>query len=141
MIRSFYQSDLEGVLNIWLTASIKAHSFMPAEYWQSKVNDMREIYLPASESYVYEERGDILGFLSIYQNNLAAIFVSPLKQGNGIGSKLIEHVKSKYQVLNLCVYKGNIDSIEFYKKHGFTIVYEQIDEHTGHPEIAMKLGL
>lgn len=140
MIRRFHQSDIETILNIWLTASIKAHNFMPAEYWQSKVNDMREIYLPASESYVYEENGDVVGFISIYQDNLAALFVSPLKQGNGIGSKLIEYIKSKYQVLNLSVYKENRASIAFYKKHGFTHVCEQIDEHTGHPEIAMKLG-
>lgn len=139
MIRSFKQSDIENILNVWLKASIEAHSFMPAEYWESKVNDMREIYLPASENYVYEDDVEILGFISIYQNNLAALFVSPSTQGNGIGSKLIEYIKDKYKKLNLCVYKENKNSIAFYKKHGFTIAGERIDEHTGHPEINMKL--
>ena len=111
---------------------------MAPEYWKSKVDDMRKIYIPASETYVYENEGSIEGFISIYNNSIAAVFVSPTLQGKGIGSGLVEFVKSKYKALSLCVYKSNVKSISFYRKHGFQAVQEQIDEHTGFPEIVMK---
>lgn len=140
MIRNSQQTDTETIVNIWLEASIKAHDFMAPEYWESKVDDMRNIYIPASKTYVYEKEGSIKGFISIYNNNIAAIFVSPTVQGNGLGSKLIEFVKSKNKDLSLCVYKSNTKSISFYKKHGFQEVCEQIDEHTNFPELKMKLN-
>lgn len=54
MIREYQEADLERVLEIWLSASIKAHSFIEAEFWESKVSDMREMYIPASETFVFE---------------------------------------------------------------------------------------
>ncbi len=35
-----------------------AHDFVKSEFWKSKVDDMREIYIPSGETYVYEEEGD-----------------------------------------------------------------------------------
>lgn len=140
MIRNFQHSDIESIVEIWLAASIKAHDFMAPEYWESKLDDMRNIYIPASETYVYENDAKIEGFISIYENNIAAIFVSPKLQGKGIGSGLIDFVRSRYKELSLCVYKSNEKSISFYKKHGFQVVCEQIDEHTNYPEIKMKIN-
>lgn len=140
MIRNFQQIDTETIVQIWLVASIKSHDFMAREYWQSKADDMRTIYIPASETYVYENKGIIEGFVSIYENTIAAIFVSSAQQGKGIGSELIEFAKSKYKDLSLCVYKSNAKSISFYKKHGFQEVCEQLDEHTNHLELKMKLN-
>jgi putative acetyltransferase len=54
MIRKSLPIDNETIVNVWLAASIKAHDFMTPEYWKSKIHDMRNIYIPASETYVYE---------------------------------------------------------------------------------------
>ena len=139
MIRKFQQTDNETLLNIWLSASIKAHDFMAPEYWKSKADDMRHVYIPASETYVYEKEGIIYGFISLYESTIAALFVSPNLQGQGVGSALIEFVKPFSKELSLCVYKRNRKSISFYQKHGFQEVCEQMDEHTNHPEIKMKI--
>lgn len=64
MIRAFESSDMFDVLNIWLKASVRAHGFVAKEFWESRVEDMREIYIPASETYVFSENGAILGFFS-----------------------------------------------------------------------------
>ena len=140
MIRSAKPSDIESLLTVWLNASILAHNFMPASYWASKIADMRDVYLPVSENCVYEKDGVVIGFASIYQSSLSALFVSPSQQGKGIGSKLINYIKSKHRSLDLSVYKENKASIAFYQQHGFTCVGEQLDEHTGHPEVLMKLN-
>ncbi len=140
MTRNFQQSDIDQVIKIWLEASIKAHDFVKSEFWKSKVDDMREIYIPSGETYVYEEEGIIKGFFSLHNDTLAAIFVSPTYQGTGIGSKLIKKAKEIRDRLNLTVYKQNYKSFEFYKKCGFKIEKEQIDDHTGHLELVMTFS-
>ncbi len=49
MIRPFRPDDLEPVLAIWLAASLRAHDFIAPEFWASKLDDMRDIYLPAAQ--------------------------------------------------------------------------------------------
>jgi len=138
MIRNFEYSDMEHVLDIWLEASIKAHDFIDKDFWKSNVSDMRDKYLPSAETYVYVEEGVVRGFCSLSGETLAAIFVSPEFQGNGIGQQLISKVKSLRKCLNLTVYKYNHNSIEFYKKCGFKILKEKVDKYTGHTEILME---
>ena len=137
MLRKFHQSDIDPIINIWLEASMKAHDFVDPEFWQSKVQDMREVYIPAAETYVYED--DVIkGFVSLCEDALAAIFVSPEFQGMGIGKQLMRKAKAVRNNLHLAVYKENTKSIEFYKKCGFEIQREQVDKHTGHVELVMK---
>ena len=121
MIREFKQTDIDQVINIWLEAPIKAHDFISSEFWKSKVKDMREIYIPSAETYVFEEEVVIKGFVSIYENTIAALFVSPNYQGACIGTQLMTKAKEIREKLNLAVYTENRKSIEFYKKCGFHI--------------------
>ncbi|WP_320170229.1 N-acetyltransferase [Maridesulfovibrio sp.] len=137
MIRKFNIQDMDMVLNIWLEASIQAHCFISRDFWESKVSDMRNIYIPNSETYVYEADGTVKGFIALHHNTVAALFVSPDSQRQGIGTQLLEEAKSMIPNLNLTVYKANSNGIRFYRKCGFRVAKEQIDEHTGHPELLM----
>jgi putative acetyltransferase len=136
-IRVFQPDDMEHVLTLWLEASAKAHDFIDRAFWESKVPDMRHRYLPAAETYVYDEAGTIKGFLSLHGNTLAALFVSPQFQGQGIGTQLMGKAKDMRRHLTLTVYKENHQAIAFYQACGFRIETEQTDEHTGHPELVM----
>ena len=138
MIRKATAKDFKKMTQIWLEASIDAHNFMPDSFWRSKVHEMQNLYLPSSKNYVYNDGETILGFISVYQKTIAALFVSPASQGKGIGSKLMNFIKSQYSELDLRVYKSNTASLSFYEKHSFVICGEGTDENTGHPEILMK---
>jgi len=140
MIRKYNDNDLDSVLEIWLTASVKAHDFVSAEFWKSQVDNMRNIYLPDSEICVYEIDSKVVGFYALYESNLAAIFVKPDLQGKGIGKQLLTHAKSQRVMLTLSVYKENQASYRFYLSQGFKVVNEQLDEHTGHLEYTMSAG-
>jgi putative acetyltransferase len=140
MIRDFALSDMNDVLDIWLKASIKAHNFVEGKFWESKLDDMRETYIPSSDTYVFTDNGIIKGFLSLHGDTLAAIFVSPDFQGKGIGRQLMDKAKALREKLVLTVYRENAKSVQFYMKCGFEIVKERIDEHTGHIEILMQFG-
>lgn len=62
MIREYRQADIDQVLAIWLTASIEAHNFIEPHFWESKVSEMRDVYIPASETFVLEYEEKINGF-------------------------------------------------------------------------------
>ncbi|WP_338805303.1 N-acetyltransferase [Xenorhabdus griffiniae] len=139
MIRPFTKADMDAVLSIWLEASIKAHNFVAAEFWQSQRENMRSIYIPASEVYVYVQDANVVGFYALHENSLAAIFVSPDKQGQGIGKALVNDAKNRRTELTLSVYQQNQASYEFYLSQGFYVVSEEVDEHTGCQEYFMCL--
>ncbi|OEA47888.1 GNAT family N-acetyltransferase [Vibrio parahaemolyticus] len=141
MIRKYNENDIDSVLEIWLNASVKAHDFISVEFWESQVENMRNIYIPVSETYVYQAESKVAGFYALYENNLAAIFVSPELQGKGIGKQLLSHAKDQRAVLSLSVYKENQVSYQFYLSQGFKVISEQLDEHTGHPEYTMSSGI
>ncbi|WP_423840480.1 N-acetyltransferase [Vibrio mytili] len=141
MIRKYNENDMDSVLEIWLNASVKAHDFISAEFWESQVENMRNIYIPASETYVYEAESRVVGFYALYEDSLAAIFVSPERQGEGIGKQLLSHAKAQRVILRLSVYKDNKASYQFYLSQGFKVVSEQLDEHTGYPEYTMSSGM
>ncbi|HBC3450883.1 TPA: N-acetyltransferase [Vibrio parahaemolyticus] len=141
MIRKYNENDMDSVLEIWLNASVKAHDFISAEFWESQVENMCNIYIPASETYVYEAESKVVGFYALYENSLAAIFVAPELQGQGIGKQLLSHAKTQRAELCLSVYKENRASYQFYLSQGFKVVSEQLDEHTGHPEYTMSSGI
>lgn len=138
MIRQYSLTDIEVVLDIWLKTSTKAHDFVAADFWASQVDNMRNIYIPASETYVYEIDSQIVAFCSLYEHTLAAIFVAPEFQGRGIGTQLLNHAKDQRTSLILSVYKQNKPSFNFYQSQGFVVVIEQVDEHTGEQEYMMK---
>lgn len=141
MIRAFESSDMNDVLTIWLKASIAAHGFVEEEFWESRIDDMREKYLPSSDTYVFSENGSIQGFFSLQGDWLAAMFVSPDAQRQGIGRVLMNKAKSLRRKLNLTVYRENEKAIQFYRECGFKPIKERVDEHTGHIEILMEYSL
>jgi putative acetyltransferase len=141
MIRRTNSNDIEAILEIWLSASIKAHNFIAHSFWESQLENMKNIYLPLSEVYVYENLTNILGFYALHDDTLAAIFVSPSHQGKGIGNKLIAHAEQQRESLLLNVYKDNEQSIKFYLKHGFECIGEQVDQNTGHKELKMRKSI
>ncbi|MGR5175558.1 N-acetyltransferase [Vibrio parahaemolyticus] len=138
MIREYRSEDRESVLKIWLRASVEAHSFVEPLFWHERLKDMRDQYLPNSETYVYERAGKILGFYSLVDDTLAALFVSPQAQGSGIGMTLLQDAQKRRESLSLSVYKDNCRAIGFYHRCGFAIVNESTDPHTGHRQLTMS---
>lgn len=139
MIRKLDNKDVNRIMEIWLESTIKAHSFIEKEYWQSNYNTVKDVYIPIAETYVYEENDVIKGFISIIDKEfIGALFVDNDYQGLGVGSKLINFVLNKHDTLSLAVYKENLKSVRFYKKMGFEILSEEINEDSKHPEYIMK---
>lgn len=138
MIRQLHSADLHRVMEIWLEANIQAHSFIPQAYWKENAALVREL-LPQADVWVYEQDGDIGGFIGIMEASfVAGLFVDSKMQSGGIGSALLSHCKQKYPELSLHVYADNIRAVRFYEKNGFTIVGEMKNDDTGKQEYVMQ---
>ena len=137
MIRKMEKKDLDRVSKIWLETNIKAHDFIPAQYWEKNYGPVREM-LPQAEIYVWEEDGQIQGFAGLYEDYIAGIFVLEQTQSKGIGGQLLNYIKGRKPYLSLKVYQKNIRAVKFYKREGFQIKEESTDQETGEKEYTME---
>lgn len=139
MIRRTEKKDYEKIMEIWKNSNIKAHDFIDKGYWIGNYENIRDNYLPISDTYLLEEGGEIKGFISLIDSTfIGGLFCGVNNQGKGYGTKLIAFVKERYPFLELAVYDKNVKALEFYQKNSFKIVKTQVDEETGELEHIME---
>ena len=68
---------------------------------------------------------------------IEGIFVSDEVQSQGIGKRLLDHIKAIKDTLYLSVYQKNTRAIRFYQREGFVIQREGLDESTDEKEFTM----
>lgn len=137
MIRKLQKADINRVADIWLKTNLKAHFFIPEQYWISNYEFVKEM-LPQAEVYVYEDDKMIQGFIGVSDEYIEGIFVSDEMQSCGIGKMLLDYIKDKKDRLQLKVYQKNVRAMSFYQREGFTIQSEEMDEFTREKEYVMK---
>lgn len=135
MVRLFEFRDLDRIMEIWLEGNLKAHSFIDEGYWRQHFESVRSI-LPNTEVYVFEDKGEILGFIGMDADYIAGLFVAEGHRGQGIGHQLMETVKSRKH-LSLHVYERNVGAVSFYKAEGFQVRERMMEKETGERECLM----
>ena len=140
MIRKLQKADINRVADIWLKTNLKAHFFIPEQYWISNYEFVKEM-LPQAEVYVYEDDKMIQGFIGVSDEYIEGIFVSDEMQSRGIGKMLLDYIKDKKDKLQLKVYQKNVRAMSFYQREGFTIQGESMDKFTGEKEYVMNWEL
>lgn len=137
MIRKLQKVDINRVADIWLKTNLKAHFFIPEQYWISNYEFVKEM-LPQAEVYVYKDDKMIQGFIGVSDEYIEGIFVSDEMQSCGIGKMLLDYIKDKKDKLQLKVYQKNVRAMSFYQREGFTIQSEEMDEFTREKEYVMN---
>lgn len=69
--------------------------------------------------WVYDD-GIVKGMIHIDGKEIAELYVDYFFWNQGIGAKLIEFAKDKYDVRFLWALEKNTDAVRFYGAHGFT---------------------
>ena len=136
MIRELRKADVDKVADIWLDTNIRAHDFIPAQYWESNFESVKEL-LPHATVYVYEDNQEIQGFIGLSDEYIEGIFISDAMQSQGIGKVLLNYAKKIRNKLLLNVYQKNKSAISFYQREGFEIQYSGLDEATGEKDYVM----
>lgn len=139
MIRNLKNDDIDIVMELWKESTMEAQNFIPDEYWLENYDNVKNNYLPNSDTYVYEEDGEIKGFVSLIENIfIGGLFLKVDCQRKGIGSKIIDFLKADHDKLQLAVYDRNVRAMNFYLKSGFKITNTEIDEKTNEKEHLME---
>lgn len=131
MIRKFREEDTTKVMTIWTKGNFKAHDFIEKDYWLENFNRVKNDYLLKSETYVYIEDDEIKGFISILEKDyIGALFVRQDSLREGIGRRLLNYCKEKYDYLTLNVYEKNVNATLFYVAMNFKNKGIKINEET-----------
>ena len=131
MIRPYQDSDLDDLLSVWEEASSLAHPFLGISFREKERQSIREVYLPVAETWVWEARGRVAGFVSLLDNEIGGLFVLPTLHGSGIGRALVDHARVLHGSLEVEVFEKNSIGRAFYARYGFVEVDQKIHEPTG----------
>ena len=129
MIRKWTAKSLDPVLTLWLESTTFAHPFIDEQYWHDSLALVRDVYLPAAQTWVWEENDTLLGFISVMDNQfVGALFVAPQALHRGIGSALLGRLieiceQGPWRQMLAVVGDGhnNPGSLNLHKKMGFEI--------------------
>ena len=140
MIRKIKEEDLTNVMTIWVKGNFKANYFVEKDYWLEIYNQTKKDFLENFKTYVYIENDQILGFISIYDNEIKAIYVKEEKRRNGIGTKLINYYRgniSEDVEISAKVFEKNMNGIIFFSKLQFKNSKIQLNEKFNETEYVM----
>lgn len=142
MMRNMRVDDINRIMEIWLIASIKSHSFISKKYWHDKLLSVQNQIQTQANTIVWEEKNKIVGFISLIdKSHIAGLFVDPILQNKGIGSALILTLQQVWPILSVRVYAKNLRAVGFYRRHGFKIIMSEIDGNTGEEVLLMYWSL
>lgn len=140
MVRPYKDTDLSDLLDVWYSASLLAHPFLDEAFFVRERNNIREIYLPNAETWVFEQEGVVVGFVALIGNEVGGLFGHADYHGRGIGRALMDHARSIRNVLELVVFEDNKVGRAFYEKYGFRQVGEEVHEATGFMQLRLRLS-
>lgn len=137
MIREKNNEDIKKIMDIWINSNLDAHNFISKDYFYNNFDIVKEA-IKNTTIYVYEENNSIIGFVGISDGFIEGIFVDKKYRSNGIGKKLIDYCKEKYNMLTLNVYCKNKRAVSFYIKEGFSVYEKKEEKDNNEFEYVMK---
>jgi GNAT superfamily N-acetyltransferase len=64
----------------------------------------------------------ICGFTALQPPQIQAFYLAPQWRGQGVGTQLLDHLKSQSQPLQLWAFQANVGARRFYEREGFVEV-------------------
>jgi N-acetylglutamate synthase-like GNAT family acetyltransferase len=130
MIFKCEQTDLKEICDIINDAAIAYKGIIPADRWQEPYMPQAELEKQIDEGvqfWCWKEHGEMMGVMGIqYKRDVTLIrhaYVRSIYRNKGIGSKLLAHLASIAETPVLIgTWAAATWAIEFYKKHGFTLL-------------------
>ena len=125
-------SQTYEVMDLWLRTTIHSNSFVEENFWETHYDFVKEKYINGKENFVYIIDGKIVAFTGVTEDNrITGLFVDPEYQNKGIGTALINFLKSEYNMLHIPIYARNRKALAFATRTGFIIDGALRHEHKG----------
>ncbi len=139
MIRAFEPADEDDVIAVWLASTIPGQAFLPEAHWRAMEPQIRNELMPIAETWVVEEGGRIVAFMSLLGNLIGGLFTHPDHQGQGHGRALVEHARARHDTVLVEVFEANAAAIGFYRSCGFVDHTRHVDDESGLPQLILRL--
>ena len=125
-------SQTYEVMDLWLRTTIHSNSFVEENFWETHYDFVKEKYINGKENFVYIIDGKIVAFTGVTEDNrITGLCVDPEYQNKGIGTALINFLKSEYNMLHIPIYARNRKALAFATRTGFIIDGALRHEHNG----------
>lgn len=139
MIRKYNDEDIDAVVSSWRIATEFAHPFLKKDFLDSEAIALREIYMPATETWVTEVDGQVVGFIAMMGNEIAALFLVPGFHGKGLGRAMVDMAVKEKGLLSVEVFEKNPIGRRFYDAYGFQKTGDYVFDRTGDTVLQMQL--
>jgi len=130
MIRKFKSEDTDAIINVWRKASKLAHPFLTEVFLDQEAKNTREIYLVVAETWVTEIEGQVVGFISLIENEIGGLFLDPAFHGQGLGRAMVDKAVAQKGAVKVEVFAENIVGRPFYTSYGFVGSEEYFHEES-----------
>ena len=126
--------ETEQLVRIRRDAEQDALQFLPASYFDEKAETVRD-EIRSGDVFVIGGETDgadnVLGFIGLQDDCIAGFFIDRAVQSQGLGKRLLDFVKERYDRLTLDVFAKNDGAVRFYTREGFAIRESASDPATG----------
>jgi GNAT superfamily N-acetyltransferase len=139
LLRPATAADAEGVAEVHLAARRTA-SMPPAVHTEAEVRAWLADRLAGDEAWVAEVAGEVVGYARFTATWLDDLYVRPTHAGTGVGSALLDLVKSlRPGGFSLWVFEMNHPARAFYARRG--LVERERTDGSGNEEKAPDIRM
>ena len=131
MIRKYRSEDTTALEAVWRAATRIAHPFFKEAFVEQEAENLRQVYLPKSETWVVEHEGDPVGFIALAGDEIGGLFLHPAHHGKGLGRALVDHAIALKGPMWLEVFEKNVTGRRFYDRYGFVETSRSRHDATG----------
>ncbi|AIO69837.1 acetyltransferase [Burkholderia oklahomensis] len=133
-VRSRIPTDNPILLEIWKRSVRETHTFLREQDIEALYPQVRDAYLPNVTVWVDEAiDGRIAGFVGVDGAQVEMLFVEPELFGQGVGTRLLDHVRARHANLTVDVNEQNPQAHGFYRRYGFKDVGRSPTDSAGRP--------
>ncbi len=125
-IRPYRPTDESAVVGVWHRAGRAAYSFLPT--WQAFTLEQahvvfQHVIVPRCDIWVGTHDNQVVAYLALRASYIDRLYVDPLEQRKGWGTRLIAHAKALHpHGLELHTHQENHGARALYERHGFVAV-------------------
>jgi ribosomal protein S18 acetylase RimI-like enzyme len=127
VIRPATDADAEAIAGIqartwrWAYGDFIAPEDMPVA--SERLPRWREV-IAAGRVRVFDQDGEVVGYVAVDDDELASLYVDPTAQGAGVGTRLLQDAQERIRTAGharawLYVYADNAHGCAFYERHGW----------------------
>lgn len=138
-IRRCGSHEAPEVAELWLRARRAAVPVIPAPvHTDDEVRAwFADAVVPVCEVWAAHDGGAVVGLLVLEGEELDQLYVDPVRQGEGIGGRLLATAKERRPGgLSLWTFAANETARRFYERHGFAVIgATDGDNEEGAPDV------